>query len=57
VSVQDIASNRGLALSTVRSQVKDIRVKARCKSVRELLRKLAALPPVMSSLKRQQATA
>lgn len=50
-SVQEVATERGLALSTVRSQVKDIRVKTRCKSMRELLGKVSALPPLVSSIK------
>jgi DNA-binding CsgD family transcriptional regulator len=50
-TVQEVATERGLALSTVRSQVKDIRVKTRCKSVRELLSKVSALPPLVSSIK------
>ncbi|MBP8019420.1 MAG: hypothetical protein KAY82_05235 [Hylemonella sp.] len=50
-TVQEVAIDRGLALSTVRSQIKDIRVKTRCKSVRELLSKVSALPPLVSSIK------
>lgn len=50
-SVQEVAEERGLALSTVRSQVKDIRIKTRCKSVRELLGMVSALPPLVSSIK------
>ena len=49
-SVQEVAIARGLALSTVRSQVKDIRIKTRCKSVRELLGKVSALPPLVHSI-------
>ena len=48
LSAEEVALDRGLAVSTVRSQIKDIRRKTQCRSMRDLLAKVAMLPPVMS---------
>lgn len=49
--VEDIVRDRGLAMSTVRSHVKQLRQKTQCSSMRELLNKVSVLPPVVSSVK------
>ncbi len=46
-----IAKRRGVALSTVRSQVANIRIKTRADSVPALVRQVAALPPMVSALR------
>lgn len=51
LDVEDIAKQRSLALSTVRTHVKQLRVKTQCRSMRELLNKVSVLPPVVSSIK------
>jgi DNA-binding CsgD family transcriptional regulator len=49
--VDDIAESRQLAVSTVRTQIKQLRTKTRSNSIRELLGKVSTLPPVVSSIK------
>lgn len=49
--VQDIVRERALAPSTVRSHVKQLRLKTQSGSMRELLNKVSVLPPVVSSIK------
>lgn len=49
--VQEIAEKKNLAVSTVRTQVKQLRVKTQSNSIRELLGKVSTLPPVVSSIK------
>ena len=49
--VQEIADKKNLAVSTVRTQVKQLRVKTHSNSIRELLGKVSTLPPVVSSIK------
>jgi DNA-binding CsgD family transcriptional regulator len=49
--VQEIAQQKKLAVSTVRTQVKQLRLKTRSGSIRALLSKVSTLPPVVSSLK------
>jgi DNA-binding CsgD family transcriptional regulator len=49
--VEDIVRERGLAMSTVRSHVKQLRIKTQCNSMREVLNKVSVLPPVVSSVK------
>lgn len=49
--VEDIVRERGLAMSTVRSHVKQLRQKTQSASMRELLNKVSVLPPVVSSVK------
>ncbi len=46
-----IAKRRGVAVSTVRSQVAAIRVKTRADSVSALVRRVASLPPMVSALR------
>lgn len=51
MDVDDIVRERGLAMSTVRSHVKQLRIKTQSSSMRELLNKVSVLPPVVSSIK------
>jgi len=46
-----IATDGGVALSTVRSQIASIRAKAQVTSIRELVQRAAQLPPMVSSLR------
>ncbi|MDC6170967.1 MULTISPECIES: helix-turn-helix transcriptional regulator [unclassified Roseateles] len=45
-----VAQAQGVAISTVRTQIQSIRAKSGAPSIRELLRQLAVLPPLMSAL-------
>jgi DNA-binding NarL/FixJ family response regulator len=49
-SPEAIAQGRSVALSTVRSQIVTVREKARAPSMRELLRMVTGLPPVVAAL-------
>jgi DNA-binding CsgD family transcriptional regulator len=51
LEVEDIAQQRHMAISTARSHVKQLRLKTRSTSMRELLNKLAMLPPVVSAVR------
>ena len=51
MDVDDIVRERGLAVSTVRSHVNQLRIKTQSNSMRELLNKVSVLPPVVSSIK------
>ena len=51
LEVEDIASQRDMAVSTARSHVKQLRIKTRSTSMRELLNKVAVLPPVVSAVR------
>lgn len=51
LSAEEVAAQRGLKVATVRGQIKDIRRKTQCSSMRELLAKVAVLPPVMRALR------
>ena len=51
MEVEDIVRERSLAVSTVRSHVKQLRIKTQSGSMRELLNKVSVLPPVVSSIK------
>jgi DNA-binding CsgD family transcriptional regulator len=51
MEVEDIVRERSLAVSTVRSHVKQLRIKTRSGSMRELLNKVSVLPPVVSSIR------
>lgn len=51
LEVEEIAQKRGISEATVRTQVKQLRVKTQCGSIREILTKLSKLPPVVSSIK------
>jgi DNA-binding CsgD family transcriptional regulator len=52
-----IARRRGVALSTVRSQVANIRIKTRAGSVAALVRQVSALPPIVPALQGMMARA
>jgi DNA-binding CsgD family transcriptional regulator len=52
-----IAHRRGVALSTVRSQVANIRLKTRAGSVAALVRQVWALPPIVPALRGMMARA
>ncbi len=47
----DVALLQGVAISTVRSQIQSIRSKSGADSIGELLRQLAMLPPLVSTLR------
>jgi len=47
----EAAARLGVAISTVRTQIGMIRMKTGAPSIRELLRQIAALPPLMSVLR------
>lgn len=51
LEVEEIARQRGITEATVRTQVKQLRIKTQCGSIREILAKLSTLPPVVSSIK------
>lgn len=51
LEVEEIARQRDMAVSTARSHVKQLRLKTRSGSMRELLNKLAMLPPVVSAVR------
>lgn len=48
----DIARRQGVAISTVRTQISSIRGKTGADSIRELVRQVATLPPLVSALGR-----
>lgn len=47
----DIAEQLGVAISTVRTQVSSIRQKTGASNIRELVRKVAVLPPLLNALR------
>jgi DNA-binding CsgD family transcriptional regulator len=47
----DIAQRQGVAISTVRTQISSIRMKTESESIRQLVRRVAVLPPLMSVLR------
>ena len=49
--IDDIAKQKGMAIATARSHVKQLRLKTHSSSMRELLNKLSVLPPVVSSVR------
>lgn len=51
VKPTDVARRQGVAISTVRSQIQSIRAKSGADSIGELMRQLALLPPLVSSLR------
>lgn len=51
LAVPEIAKENGVAHSTVRSQVKSLREKTACSSVRQLMRRINSLPPVVHALR------
>lgn len=46
-----VATRQGVAISTVRTQIQSIRAKSGARSIRELMRQLAVLPPLVSALR------
>ncbi|WP_130482260.1 helix-turn-helix transcriptional regulator [Sphaerotilus mobilis] len=48
----EVATRFGVAVSTVRTQISAIRQKTRCGSIRELVRRVAVLPPIVPALGR-----
>jgi DNA-binding CsgD family transcriptional regulator len=50
MEVTEIARHKGVAVCTVRSQIKSMREKTGCSSVRQLLQRLNALPPMVCAL-------
>lgn len=51
LDVPEIARQHGVAQSTVRSQIKTLREKARAPSIRSLLQRINTLPPVVPALR------
>ena len=51
LSILDIATDHGVAQSTVRSQIKALREKTGCSSIRKLLQRVNSLPPVVPALR------
>ena len=51
VKPTEVAQRQGVAISTVRSQIQSIRAKSGADSIGELMRQLALLPPLVSSLR------
>lgn len=51
LEVSDIARENGVAQSTVRSQVKSLREKTGCPSIRRLIQRIHSLPPVVPALR------
>jgi DNA-binding CsgD family transcriptional regulator len=51
LSIPDIAKDHGVAQSTVRSQIKALREKTGCSSIRKLLQRVNSLPPVVPALR------
>lgn len=50
-TVQEIAQENGVALSTVRTQIKALRLKTGCTSIRMIMLRVNSLPPMMSALR------
>ena len=48
---QQVAAQQGVAISTVRSQIGSIRAKTGAQSIRELVRQVAVLPPLLNALR------
>ncbi|MFY7866365.1 helix-turn-helix transcriptional regulator [Roseateles sp.] len=49
-----VAAQQGVAISTVRTQIQSIRAKSGAESIAGLLRQLAKLPPLVSSLRMER---
>ena len=54
---QEIAQRFGVAVSTVRTQISSIRQKTQTASIRDLVRRIAVLPPIVSALGRARSQA
>lgn len=48
---RDVADQHGVGLATVRTQIGSIRAKTGTRSIRDLVRRVAELPPMVSSLR------
>ena len=48
---KEIAQNLGVAISTVRTQIGSIRVKTQTRSIRDLINRIATLPPITPAMK------
>lgn len=53
----DIALRQGVAISTVRTQIGSIRAKTGAASIRELVRQVAVLPPLVGALRQMPGAA
>lgn len=51
MTIPEIAKDHGVAVSTVRSQIKALREKTGCASIRRLLQRVHSLPPVVPALR------
>lgn len=51
LSIPEIAKDHGVAESTVRSQIKALREKTGCSSIRALMQRVHSLPPVVPALR------
>lgn len=51
MEVDEIARSHGVAESTVRTQVRVLRAKTSCTSIRELIRKVSTLPPLVPAVR------
>lgn len=51
LGVPEIAKENGVAQSTIRSQVKSLREKTGCASIRRLMQRINSLPPVVPALR------
>lgn len=51
LDINEIAAENGVAVSTVRSQIKTLREKAGAPSIRRLLQRINSLPPVVPALR------
>ncbi len=51
LTIPDIAGEHGVAESTVRSQIKALREKTGCSSIRRLLQRINSLPPMVPALR------
>ena len=51
-----MAANAGVAVSTIRTQLGSIRIKTGAGSIRELVRQVAILPPLVGALRSHGAT-
>ena len=48
---REVAESHGVGLATVRTQIGSIRAKTSTESIRDLVRRVAVLPPMVSSLR------
>lgn len=51
LSIPDIAAEHGVVQSTVRSQIKALREKTGCPSIRLMMQRVSSLPPVVPALR------